>query len=85
MIAFIANSWFNRVVIEGVSAREAFDHEGSDESASESSSDDDEEVRKGVTYRVGGGKVRLTPGGMTQYIGFVERKMAKREAAQKTA
>lgn len=75
------DSWFNRVVIEGVPPREAFDHEGLDDSASESSSEDEEDVRKGETYRVGGGKVRLTPGGMTQYIGIVERRMMKREAA----
>ncbi|KAJ9112658.1 hypothetical protein QFC19_000678 [Naganishia cerealis] len=75
--------WFNRVVIEGIPPREAFDHDDLDESASESSSDDEENVRKGETYRVGGGKVRLTPGGMTQYIGIVERRMAKREMAAK--
>jgi ATP-binding cassette subfamily F protein 3 len=80
---FLRHSWFNRVVIEGVPPREAFDHEGSDGSASDSSSEDEETVRKGETYRVGGGKVRLTPGGMTQYTGIVERRIAKREAAMK--
>ncbi|KAJ9091605.1 hypothetical protein QFC21_007145 [Naganishia friedmannii] len=67
----------------GVPLREASDHEGSDKSALDSNPEDKENVRKGNTYRVGGGKARSTPGGMTQYIGIVERTMAKRDAAIK--
>lgn len=74
--------WFNRVVVEGIPPRQAFDHEVFDDSATDSNSEDDDDVRKGATYRVGNGKIRLTPGGMSQYVGIVERRMAKRDAAQ---
>lgn len=71
-------SWFSRVVIEGESLRHAApDDEGSDESSSEE--EDDEAAPPGKTYRVGGGKLKLMEKGMTQYVGIVERKLARKK------
>ncbi len=73
--------WFNRVVIEGISPKDAFDEplEVHDEDGSESDDSADElAARKGQTWRVGKGKIRLTEGGMTQYIGIVEKRIDKK-------
>ncbi|KAJ7368722.1 P-loop containing nucleoside triphosphate hydrolase protein [Mycena albidolilacea] len=78
IIIITHDRWFSRVVIEGESLRHAApDDEVSDESSSEE--EDDEAAPPGKTYRVGGGKLKLMEKGMTQYVGIVERKLARKK------
>ncbi|KAF7355682.1 Iron complex transport system ATP-binding protein [Mycena sanguinolenta] len=69
--------WFSRVVIEGESLRQATQvDDASDESSSE---EEDDATPPGKTYRVGGGKLKLMEKGMAQYVGIIERRLAKKK------
>ncbi|KAJ7740893.1 P-loop containing nucleoside triphosphate hydrolase protein [Mycena olivaceomarginata] len=68
IIIITHDRWFSRVVIEGESLR----HAAPDD-------EDDEAAPPGKTYRVGGGKLKLMEKGMTQYVGIVERKLARKK------
>jgi ATP-binding cassette subfamily F protein 3 len=69
-------------VIEGASPSHAYDTEISDDSSLSSEEEDDDEnsnaSRRGQTFRVGAGKVKLMEKGMQQYVSFVERKVERR-------
>lgn len=69
------------MVVEGTSfstlRREQFDEDLSDDSSSSSDDDADEVKPPGLTYHVGGGRVRRLEGGMLEYVAKVERKLAK--------
>lgn len=76
--------WFSRVVVEGQSQRAI-----TLESVPANISDDDEDLpteeeggqnTTGLTYRVGGGKVKLLEGGIVEYVETVERKLARATA-----
>ncbi len=71
------------MVIEGISPREAYDEalDEDDDSSSDEDSDNEGVVRKGQTWRVGKGRVRLTEGGMTEYVGLVEKRIEKKMKA----
>ena len=71
--------WFSRVVIEGASPKTV--SESDEESSSSDEGEHDDDVKLGETYRVGGGKVKRMEGGMGQYVGIVERGLAKRAKA----
>jgi len=80
--------WFSRVVVEGANFHALRREQAgglSESSSSEESSEDAENSEEfsalGKTYRVGGGKVTELSGGMVQYVGMVERKLAKRAKA----
>ncbi|KAF7352440.1 Iron complex transport system ATP-binding protein [Mycena venus] len=79
IIIITHDRWFSRVVIEGESLRHAApDDDASDESSSEED-EDDVGAPPGKTYRVGGGKLKLMDKGMAQYVGLVERKLARKK------
>jgi ATP-binding cassette subfamily F protein 3 len=77
--------WLSRVVVEGESLKVASGVEdaASDDEDEQDSSDEDElgEAKKGATWRVGNGKIKLMEKGMQGYVAMVERKVAKRMAA----
>lgn len=77
--------WLSRVVVEGESLKVASGVEdaGSDDEDEQDSSEEDElgEAKKGATWRVGNGKIKLMEKGMQGYVAMVERKVAKRIAA----
>ncbi|KAF7332392.1 Iron complex transport system ATP-binding protein [Mycena kentingensis (nom. inval.)] len=89
IIIITHDRWFSRVIIERESLRH-IEPEDSDDSGDDTSSeeDDDEDGEgtspPGKTYRVGGGKIKVMEKGMAQYVGFVERKLARqsREASK---
>lgn len=70
IITITHDRWFSRVVVEGESYKS--------EEASDTSSED--ETNPGISYKVGGGKVKELKDGMSEYIAFVERKIARRQA-----
>ncbi|KAF8213955.1 P-loop containing nucleoside triphosphate hydrolase protein [Mycena galopus ATCC 62051] len=83
IIIITHDRWFSRVVIEGESLR----HAAQDDAVSEdSSSEEDEEDASppGKTYRVGGAKLKLMEKGMAQYVGIIERKLARKKREEKT-
>jgi len=69
--------------VEGcsLSSAKALGSADDEEDISDLSSDDDSDSggQTGQTFHVGGGKVRLLNGGMSQYVQAVERKLAKRK------
>jgi hypothetical protein len=79
LIAMSLVRWFSRVVVEGESLRtialESTDIDASHDS--EASSTDDGLKKAGLTYSVGGAKVKLLKGGMVEYVEIVERKVAR--------
>ncbi|KAJ6515472.1 P-loop containing nucleoside triphosphate hydrolase protein [Mycena sanguinolenta] len=78
IIIITHDRWFSRVVIEGESLRHAVQVDDvSDESSSEEEEDD--ATPPGKTYRVGGAKLKLMDKGMAQYVGIIERKLAKKK------
>lgn len=66
---------FSKIVVEGQSPRRAL---GLEEDSDESSDDEGEDLRKGITYRVGNGFLKVCEKGMGGYVGIVERKLASR-------
>lgn len=83
--------WFSRVVVEGysLSSAGAFgqDEEDPDASSDESSIDEGEEGSgvgaRGQTFFLGKGTIKLLENGMGQYVGMVERKLSKRQKAER--
>lgn len=74
--------WFSRVVVEGESPRtialESSNMDISQDSETSSTDDEVEKIKKlGLTYAVGGAKVKLLKGGMVEYVETVERKVAR--------
>ena len=71
------------MVGEGTSLRALQLEEGgldvSDESDQSPSDDEEIEGQLRQTFKVGGRKVKLLKDGMTEYIAFVERKLARRQ------
>lgn len=98
LILVTHDRWFNKVVIEGESPRAKSEiggiNQDDDETESESSADEDEleemggrregkrAKKKGKTYQVNNGKVRLMEQGMDGYVKSVEKKMEKRAKEQ---
>lgn len=72
--------WFSRVVVEGETFQAASGIENEDEEEDVASSDSEEEgaAKRGQTFRVGRGGIKLMEKGMAGYVGIVERKLAKR-------
>nr|GAT52830.1 iron complex transport system ATP-binding protein [Mycena chlorophos] len=81
--------WFSRVVVERESMRHMEPEDSDDDGAGDDESDEDEEdvydakgkgkAPPGKTYRVGGGKLKEMEKGMAQYVGLVERKLARQK------
>lgn len=81
--------WFSRVVVERETFKAASgidddDAEDEDEE-SDSDLDGDGAPKKGLTYRVGNGGIKLMEKGMQGYVGIVERKIARKLREQETA
>lgn len=74
MIVITHDRWFSRVIIEGQFPRAVAEEGESDQSSSEG---EEEESRRGRTYRVGAGKVKELEKGMKEYVGIVERKLER--------
>ena len=66
-------------MVEGESSNPS--NEDGNESDSGDSSQEEDGGKKGRTYKVGAGKVKLLPGGMAEYVRFVERKLERRRKA----
>ena len=78
------------MVIEGLSLSSAGafgDDQDDDSSGTTSDHDDDDDnddngegssKLQGITYYVGGGKMKKMDGGMSQYVKIIERKVTKR-------
>jgi hypothetical protein len=66
-------------VIEGESLRHAAPDDDASEDSSSEEDEDDDATPPGKTYRVGGGKLKLMEKGMAQYVGIVERKLARKK------
>lgn len=79
IILITHDRWLSRVVVEGESIRQASGVEDEDDGEESSESETEEEKRKGATWRVGAGKIKLMEKGMQGYVGIVERKVARRE------
>ncbi|ORY88253.1 P-loop containing nucleoside triphosphate hydrolase protein [Leucosporidium creatinivorum] len=78
--------WFSRVVVENESFRQASGIDAEDEEDEESSESEEEGGgKKGMTWRVGGGKIKLMEKGMAGYVGIVERKLARRKREEEAA
>lgn len=77
--------WFSRVVVENESFRAASGIEAEDDDDDSSESEDEGAGKKGVTWRVGGGKLKLMEKGMAGYVGIVERKLARRRREEAAA
>ncbi|BGP31559.1 hypothetical protein JCM10296v2_003331 [Rhodotorula toruloides] len=71
--------WFSRVVVEGETFQAALGIEDEEEEDEESSDSEEESAAKrGQTFRVGRGGIKLMEKGMAGYVASVERKLAKR-------
>ena len=70
--------WFSRCVIERESFRTASGIDDDEEDEEESSDEEESAGKKGLTYRVGNGGIKLCEKGMAGYVGIVERKIARR-------
>ncbi|KAJ7831894.1 P-loop containing nucleoside triphosphate hydrolase protein [Mycena leptocephala] len=79
IIIITHDRWFSRVVIEGESLRHAAPDDDASEDSSSEEDEDDNDTPPGKTYRVGGGKLKLMEKGMAQYVGIVERKLARKK------
>ncbi|GAA6005938.1 hypothetical protein JCM11491_004066 [Sporobolomyces phaffii] len=82
--------WFSRCVVEGETFRAASgieDEDEDDENEGDDSDSDGEGAgrKKGLTYRVGNGGIKLMEKGMQGYVGIVERKIARRLREQEAA
>ncbi|KAJ7853880.1 P-loop containing nucleoside triphosphate hydrolase protein [Mycena leptocephala] len=78
IIIITHDRWFSRVVIEGESLRHAApDDDASEDSSSEEDEDDDATAWEDVSC--GRGKLKLMEKGMAQYVGIVERKLARKQ------
>ncbi|BGO96387.1 iron complex transport system ATP-binding protein [Rhodosporidium toruloides NP11] [Rhodotorula toruloides] len=71
--------WFSRVVVEGETFQAASGIEDEEEEEAESSDSEEEgAAKRGQTFRVGRGGIKLMEKGMAGYVASVERKLAKR-------
>ncbi|BGP24160.1 iron complex transport system ATP-binding protein [Rhodotorula toruloides] len=73
--------WFSRVVVEGETFQAASGIEDEDEEVEEEASRDSVEegaAKRGQTFRVGRGGIKLIEQGMAGYVASVERKLAMR-------
>ncbi|GAA5910406.1 ABC-F family ATP-binding cassette domain-containing protein [Sporobolomyces salmoneus] len=81
--------WFSRVVVERETFKAASGIEDDDDGEEEQESDSDTEGerggKKGLTYRVGNGGMKLMEKGMAGYVGLVERRLARRLKKQEAA
>ncbi|GAA5993553.1 hypothetical protein JCM10908_000108 [Rhodotorula pacifica] len=79
VILITHDRWLSRVVVEGESLKVASGVEDAEsESASESDSEEEMGSKRGETWRVGNGKIKLMEKGMQGYVAMVERKVARR-------
>lgn len=81
--------WFSRCVVERETFRAASGIEDADEDDEDDGEDSDSEgegaAKKGLTYRVGNGGIKLMEKGMAGYVGIVERRLARRLREQEAA
>ncbi|GAA5970859.1 hypothetical protein JCM3765_006106 [Sporobolomyces pararoseus] len=79
--------WFSRVVVERETFRTAsgIDDEEEEEEEEDSDSEGEGARKKGLTYRVGNGGIKLMEKGMAGYVGIVERKLARKLREQEAA
>ncbi|GAA5936637.1 ABC-F family ATP-binding cassette domain-containing protein [Sporobolomyces koalae] len=81
--------WFSRYVIEMETFRTASGNnlddldEDANETARASGSDGEESGKKGQTYRVGAGGIKLLANGMAGYVAAVEKKLQDQKSWQK--
>ncbi|KAJ7223921.1 P-loop containing nucleoside triphosphate hydrolase protein [Mycena rebaudengoi] len=83
IIIITHDRWFSRVVIEGESLRHAAPEDDESDVPSSDEEEDGDGSPPGKTYRVGGGKLKLLEKGMAEYVGYVERKLARKKREER--